>query len=93
MINLTITGNLGADAKLVQTEKSAFISFSVAELGSDNPQWIECTKNVTLKEGQEPKLLELLKKGTTVYLSGRPHAKAYKEKGILGLYVDVLELV
>jgi len=93
MIKLEMIGNLGADAKLITTEKNSFISFNLAETNADTPQWVECTKTVKVKEGESPKLLEHLKKGTKVYVTGRPHAKGYQDKGTLCLYIDELELL
>ena len=72
MNKIIVSGNLGADAKFVKSEKSNFISFQVAT-GGDDPDWIDCSMNV--KGDEDPKVLTHLKKGKKVLLTGKPYAK------------------
>lgn len=71
MQKLEVIGNLGADAELKNYNGSEFISFRVADTqkvnGNDVTTWIDCTMN-----GNGGKLMQFLKAGTKVFVSGRP---------------------
>lgn len=93
MNRITFSGNLGSDARLINTQEGkAFIAFAVADKG-ENPIWAECTKSVT---GQ-PAILPYLTKGKRVLVTGRAYAKSFqKENGEtvpqLCIFVDEIEL-
>ena len=85
MIQLTATGNLGHDAKIVEKEGSpSFCSFSMAIDDSytnkegtkvERTIWLECIINDTKKP-----IIPFLKTGQKVLVQGRPKAQAYKDK-------------
>lgn len=103
MLQLTIVGAIGADAKVQEYNGQKFVSFNVAssERYSDRDghkvektTWVSCTIN-----GDGGRLLEFLTKGTTVYCSGRASTRVYsspKDRCMvagLNLKVDMIELV
>lgn len=95
MNKLIISGNLGADARVITPQNgNAFIAFSVAERGDGNdPVWVECTLSV---KDPKPKILEHLKKGKKVVVSGRAYAKVFDKGGTsvpqLAMFIDELDL-
>lgn len=74
MLQLTIIGNLGADAQVGHTEKGAFVSFNVA----DTDRWTDAQGQVheetkwigVIVNGENEKLLPYLKRGTMVCVTG-----------------------
>lgn len=67
-------GRLGHDAKIITSSDKPFISFSLCELGSkEPPTWIDVTKNF---QGDPPKVVDYLKKGTLVQITGTPYVKS-----------------
>lgn len=101
MIQLNIIGHLGKDAELKTFGSNSYLSFSVAhsEKYTDNHNqqqtktiWVEC-----LKKDNGSKLIDFLKKGVQVYLSGKPSVNAYikdgKATGNQCMHVNILELL
>ncbi|MEG0890079.1 MAG: single-stranded DNA-binding protein [Bacteroides sp.] len=102
MLTLQIIGNLGKDAEVKNLNGDNFLSFSVAytEKYTDrngnqvsNTTWVDC-----LKKDANGKLGQYLKKGTQVYVTGKPKANAYTSqsgevKSSLQLNVRELELL
>lgn len=81
MLQLTIIGNLGADAVLRSANGREFISFRVAHTerfsdASGNQQerviWVDVTK-----DGNGGELLKYLCAGIKVYVTGRPSFRIY----------------
>lgn len=80
MLNLQVIGNLGADAELRTYNGSEFVTFRVAhteKYTSNGEQvsrttWIDITLN-----GNGGGLLQFLKKGKTVYVSGTMSLRMY----------------
>lgn len=81
MLQLSIIGNLGADAELRSYNGQEFIAFRVAHTekytdsqGQTQEQttWVDCTKN-----GANTELLKYLTKGTKVYVVGRPQFRIF----------------
>lgn len=86
MIELTIIGNLGADA--VQNEspsKAKIINFNICrsetvkrrleQAGQERKQWVDCAYF-----SDDIELLKLLTKGTLVFAKGWPEAKIHTKK-------------
>lgn len=98
MMNLAVIGNLGADAELKETNGRKFVTFRVAHTsrsaaGVEVTNWVSCAWN-----GDGGGTLAYLKRGTKVYVSGRPRLRVYSspkthqmEAGI-DLSVDFVEL-
>lgn len=85
MIKLTIIGNLGQDAKVLDAQNGRkAITFSIAEnekwtdregIKHEKTTWTNCT--IWRSEGQSLEIAKYLKKGTMVYVEGKPEAKLY----------------
>lgn len=103
MLQFTILGNLGADARVEEANGHKFVSFAVGHNESwqdadgkahERTQWISCALN-----GDGGNLLPYLVKGRTVFVQGRGSARVYsspKERRMvagLNLSVDRIELV
>lgn len=103
MLQFTCIGNLGSDARVVSENGQKFVSFNLAhtdkwtdEAGNEHKttQWVSCALN-----GDGGQLLQYLKKGKTVYVSGRGSARVYsspKERRMvagLNISVDRIELL
>lgn len=76
MLNFQIIGNLGADAEVKQFNSGNYVSFRVAHNYKDGDKdksvWISC-----LLRGDGGRLLDYLKKGQAVFVSGRGSARAF----------------
>ena len=80
MLKLQVIGNLGADARLVNSNGNEFVSMRVAH--SENYTvngkqstwtiWVDCTLN-----GNGGNLLQYLKKGAKVFVEGYPSFRVY----------------
>lgn len=103
MLQVNLVGALGADAEKRTANGHEFVSFNVASSerftkadGStaEETTWVSCTLN-----GDGGKLLQYLRRGTTIYVSGRARTRVYsspKERRMvagLNLMVDSIELV
>lgn len=97
MLKAQIIGHLGSDAIVKQVGDKPVINFSVAhsEKGKDGKKtvWVDCAY-WTDKHGIVP----FLKKGTLVYVEGRPSARAYSNNqgeliASLSLSVTSVELL
>lgn len=103
MLQVSLVGALGADAEKRTANGHEFVSFNVASSerytkadGStaEETTWVSCTLN-----GDAGKLLQYLRRGTTIYVSGRARTRVYsspKERRMvagLNLMVDSIELV
>lgn len=85
MIQTTITGNIGRDAKIVEQQNgNAFCAFTVAVDDSytnkentkvERTIWVECIINDT-KKG----IIPFLKKGSKILVQGKPVAGVYADK-------------
>ncbi|MCF0256599.1 single-stranded DNA-binding protein [Bacteroides heparinolyticus] len=82
MLQFQIIGNLGSDAELKEGEnKKSYISFSVAHTEHSGLNNAEKTIWVSVWwYGGTEKMLEYLKKGTKVFVSGRAKVTAYLDK-------------
>lgn len=83
MLQVIIVGNLGADAKMQESEGRKFTSFRVAhnerwkdQNGQEHSttQWVDCTMN------EWPKVAEYLKAGTTVAVIGSATLRTYSSE-------------
>lgn len=96
MNNLTFTGRLAADAKVVNKDNNSFISLSLFENRKGSKNILKCTHNI--KKNEEPAVLQYLKKGTLVLVSGTPYAKLENDKSgnpvaVQSAFVDRIELL
>lgn len=98
MLHFSVIGNLGADAEVKNFSSGDYVSFRVAHNFRDGDkyrtQWVSC-----LMRGNGGKLIDYLKKGSLVYVTGRGEARAFSsqitkqfEVG-LGLAVERVELL
>lgn len=98
MLHFQVMGNLAADAEVKNFSSGDYVSFRVAhnfrEGDFQKTQWISC-----LMRGSGGSLLDYLKKGQFVYVTGRGAARVFSshvtkqfEVG-LDLHVDRLELL
>lgn len=106
MNRYTFIGHLGMDASVRQLDSGAnTISFSVAitekwkdrsgEL-KESTTWVNCT--IWKQSGQSTAIAQYLRKGTKVYIEGKPSVRAFtKQDGTmaasLDLRVDSVELM
>jgi single-stranded DNA-binding protein len=75
MIQITITGNLGADAERKQINDRTYIAFRMAVKGRrDTTTWV----SVLYRDSD--KLLQYLKKGQSVLIIGEPSFNLYVNK-------------
>lgn len=80
MLKLQVIGNLGADARVINTNGNEFVSFRVAhtETFTANGQkqsrtiWVDVTLN-----GNGGNLLQFLRKGAKVFVDGYPSYRIY----------------
>lgn len=92
MIQITITGNLGADAERKQINDRMYIAFRMAVKGrKDTTTWV----SVLYRDSD--KLLQYLKKGQTVLIIGEPSFNLYvnKEQRMsldISVFANTLEL-
>lgn len=102
MQSLSVIGNLGADAEVRESNGQKFISFKVADTSKFTNQkgetqetttWISCAWN---SDGGN--LLQYLKQGVKVYVSGRPSYRVYSSQKLrcmvagVELHVQNIEL-
>lgn len=75
MIQITITGNLGADAERKQINDRMYIAFRMAVKGRrDTTTWV----SVLYRDSD--KLMQYLKKGQSVLIIGEPSFNLYTNK-------------
>ena len=92
MIQITITGNLGADAERKQINDRTYIAFRMAVKGRrDTTTWV----SVLYRDSD--KLLQYLKKGQSVLIIGEPSFNLYISKVQLpaldiSVFANTLEL-
>lgn len=88
MKEITIIGNIGANAVLRQTSDGrSLMTFSVAVNNSNNETlWFNCVANY------RERLFPYLEKGTQVCVMGDLQAKDYQGKIDLSVNVDKMEL-
>lgn len=80
MIKLQVIGNLGADARVINTNGNEFVSFRVAHTetftanGSKQSRtiWVDVAMN-----GNGGNLLQYLKRGAKVFIDGYPSFRIY----------------
>lgn len=102
MFKVQVIGNLGADAEVKDFQGNRFVSFKVAHTESrtkddgtkvESTVWIGCTIN-----GDGGKLLQYLKKGVKVFVSGSASLRVYSSKKVRAMVagcdvrVDSVEL-
>ncbi len=83
MIEFTLIGNLGADAVMNTNGEQKILNFAVchSETWKNRPEnkdkkyWVDCAYYSDSEE-----LLELLKKGTQVYVKGTPNVGIHIKK-------------
>jgi len=86
MLKATLIGHLGNDAQLNHQTDFCVINFSVAHtekytsngVQTEKTTWVTCAKFI--QYGQSTKIAEYLKKGTLVYVEGRPEVNLYQRK-------------
>lgn len=103
MLTISAIGHLGSDARVEANNGKPFVSFNISHnekytdangVTHDNVQWISCALN-----GDGGKLLQYLKKGRQVYVSGRGSTRIYSSPKLrqmvagLNISVDRIELV
>jgi len=83
MLQITLVGNLGADAQFQDKDSSKFTTFRVAHnerwkgadgVTHDNVMWIDCILN------DHPKVAEFLKAGTMVCVQGSVSLRVYSSE-------------
>ena len=76
MVAIEIIGNLGADARIVETAGAKFVTFNVADSrkvdGKEVTQWYGCNINRDCS-----KLLPYLVKGQGVFVRGMPRYRIF----------------
>ena len=91
---LTITGNLGKDVKVNNVGGSAVANFSVAAKAGygDKEQtiWVDCA---LWGKQAESRLIDYLKKGQQVAVSGEMGARDYEGKTYITMRVNSITLV
>lgn len=84
MQNLTVLGNLGADATVQTANGQSFLTFKVADTNvyidkdgakHENTTWVSC-----IYAGKYDNILPYLRKGTKVYVVGRPSYRVYSSE-------------
>lgn len=102
MQRVMLIGNVGQDAVIKQGNGNEFITFSVAVnekfknrdgIDVENTQWYNC-----LYQPKTMAVAQFLKKGTRVYVEGKPTVSTYKNKNNetaidFGVQVRGLELL
>lgn len=103
MLQFIVIGNLGADARIEESNGKKFVSFNVghndrwtAQDGTEHntTQWVSCAI-----AGENEKLLPYLKKGRQVFVQGRGSARVFsseRERRMvagLNIAVDRIELI
>lgn len=87
MKQLTIIGNIGADAQLkTMTDGTQFSTFNVAVSSGQTTEWMGVLMRF------RPKLHQYLVKGQMVYVSGFPSFSIYNNKVDITINADHLEL-
>lgn len=87
MKQLTIIGNIGADAQLkTMTDGTQFSTFNVAVTSGQTTEWMGVLMRF------RPKLHQYLIKGQMVYISGFPTFGIYNNKVDITINADHLEL-
>lgn len=90
---LTVSGNLGRDARIGQAGNSAVANFSVAVKSGwgDKEQtvWVDCA---LFGRQAESKLVDYLKKGQNVIVSGEMGTREYEGKTYVTLRVNTITL-
>lgn len=80
MKKITLIGNVGADAEQVNNDGDSFVTFSLAVTSGTGDkkitEWFEVNCNGLYAEIA----MEHVKKGSKVYVEGKPSFKAYKTK-------------
>jgi single stranded DNA-binding protein len=103
MLKLEFIGNLGQDAKQTNlNDGKSVLNYSVAiyngkdKEGKDRPAtWISCQHYF---KDTDPKICQYLKKGTKIFITGRPKVESYinnenKSAAALVCVVEGLELL
>lgn len=84
MLQISVIGNIGADAEVHRENGNVFTTFKVAHndrftdsqgVNHDSTTWVSCVLN-----GDAGNLLQYLKKGTAVYVSGDAGVRTYHSK-------------
>lgn len=84
MINLSVIGHLGQDATVGSVNGKTVINFTLAHsekfknkdgVEETNTIWVSCAYWT-----EKTNLVPYLKKGTQIYLEGKPEAKIYTNK-------------
>jgi single-strand DNA-binding protein len=87
MIKLTLIGNLGKEASVISAGSRKAIVFDIAEnetwkdregVKHSKTTWISC--QIWKNEGESMELAKYLKKGTQVYIEGKPEVNTYTTK-------------
>lgn len=77
MLQLTITGNLGADATTKEINGTNYLAYNVGVAnGKDSTLWV----SVFSRYQEGGKMLNVLRKGTKVMVQGMPSLGAYTNK-------------
>lgn len=88
MINLNLIGTLGKDAEVRDAAGTKVINFSVAvNQGYGEKKttlWVEAAKF-----GEKTAIVEYLKKGTKVYISGEPTLRTWEANGKSGTSLQI----
>ncbi len=90
MMNLTVTGNLGADAELKTTPKGDTVcefrvASSAGRKGSESTTWVRCALWGKRGEG----LAQYLTKGTPVCVVGEMSVREYTSQGATKFSLEV----
>lgn len=103
MLEITIIGNLGGNARVIDQDGRKFVAFNVAHTDKwvddagtthESTEWVSCTLN-----GDGGNVLPYLKAGTKIFASGRGSVRIYsspkerKMKAGINISVTRIELV
>jgi len=80
MVNVHIIGRLGADSELVNGKNGQFLSFRLATDDRKNGEKTTSWFRVNLNGERAPKLLEYLKKGKLISVTGTETVSTYQAK-------------
>lgn len=80
MVNVHIIGRLGADSELVNGKNGQFLSFRLATDDRKNGEKTTSWFRVTLNGDRAPKLVEYLKKGKLISVTGTETVSTYQAK-------------
>jgi single-strand DNA-binding protein len=95
MKKLILTGNVGRDPEVKQSNKGEFITFSVAVNNKKDAEWIDCS---VFNEKLVGLVKLYVKKGSKLLLEGEPYVNTFTtkdgvNKATMNLIVNMVEFL